>query len=531
MKSFKLNPLNAVDSYKTSHFKMYTEGTEIIYSNLTPRSDRLFVNTLSESVKRFYDNKITFFGLQGALQTINCLWNEEFFQKPKADVCSKYAARLVPFAGGMTVDVSHFEDLHDVGYLPIEVRALPEGSQVPMGVPVFTVQNLDRKFGWLTNYLETWFSNEIWKPSTIATIAKAYRNMLTHYAKETGSPLEFVSWQGHDFSCRGMSGMYDAASSSTGHLVSFLGSDTISAVDYAEWAYAGDMTFVAGSVPASEHSVMTLDGEEGETELFRRLITEVVPTGIVSLVADGYDYWKVLTETIPALKTDILARQPDAMGFAKVVVRPDSGDPVKIVCGYSDEELSIVDGVIRVRNADGSVSQQVITEAERKGSIEVLWEIFGGTITGTGHKLLDSHIGLIYGDSITLGRMHLILETLSKKGFASANVVFGIGSYTYQYMTRDTFGFAMKATYAEVNGQPRNIFKAPKTDSGAKKSAKGLLAVVRDANGEFHLQQECTIDQVKSPDNCMKRVFSCGEFVKYQSLKEIRETANPDFVI
>ena len=156
------------------------------------------------------------------------------------------------------------------------------------------------------------------------------------------------------------------------------------------------------------------------------MITETYPAGIVSIVSDTWDYWKVITEFIPTLKSEILARD------GKVVIRPDSGDPVKIICGDPDAK-------------PGS--------PEFKGSVECLWETFGGTETATGYKLLDGHIGLIYGDSITLERCEAICSQLEAKGFASTNVVFGIGSYTYQYVTRDTFGFAMKATYGEVNGK------------------------------------------------------------------------------
>lgn len=572
--SFKLNPLHAVDSYKTSHHKMYAEGTEYIYSNFTPRTDRLF-----NAPKGYYDGRLVFFGLQGALRDMKEIWHEEFFNKPKEEVCAEYLRRLAPFAGGMELDISHVEKLHDIGHLPIQVMALKEGSKVPMGVPIFTVMNTKKDAYWITNYLETWLSNELWKPSTIATIAKVYRNILEDFATKTGSPMEFVDWQAHDFSCRGMSGMMDAAKSSAGHLVSFLGTDTISAVDYVEWAYDGKMTFVGGSVPASEHSVMTLDGTEGEYELFKRLITKVVPTGVVSLVSDGYDYWKVLTEYLPALKGDIMSRQQDAMGFAKVVVRPDSGDPADIVCGtvkhsfttmeeaiaaineqHLDEAseacegshcigddsyttVAVVDGIYYefttpmdynrhdkkyyyVDNYGGFFGKTTVTECatvtpEMKGSIQILWETFGGTITETGHKLLDSHIGLIYGDSITMDRMVDILTRLEAKGFASGNMVFGIGSYTYQYVTRDTFGFAMKATWAQVNGEPRNIFKAPKTDKGGKHSAKGRLAVI-DVGGTLTLLQEVS-GLVK--DDLLELTFVNGQLARHQTIEEIRAIA------
>lgn len=505
--SFKLKATNCTDSYKTSHHKMISDKTDIIYSNFTPRSDRLFVDTLGEA-RQFYKGGVTVYGVQAALGDIVEIWDESFFMQECETVCAEYARRLAPFAGGMEVTVDHFRDLWHYGSLPVVIRSLDEGTTVPMGVPLLTIHNIeheDARFGWLTNYLETWLSNELWHPMTVATIASVYRNLLDHYAEKTGSPMEFVDWQGHDFACRGMSNMVAAAKALSGHLVYFRGTDTLSAVDYIEWAYSGKDTFVGGSVPASEHMVMTLEGEVGELELFRKLITTTVPTGVVSLVSDGFDYWKVITEYSAILKGEILARKTDALGLAKVVFRPDSGDPVEILCGLKSykitgdkwddiDELGFgsrydvieIDGkyfkyemdIDRYDDVaiDYTIGEEV-PEHVVKGSVEVLWDIFGGTITPTGHKLLDSKVGLIYGDSITLDRAARILKRLDEKGFASANVVFGIGSYTYQHVTRDTFGFAMKCTWAKVDGEGRDIYKDPKTGNGVKKSARGLLNV------------------------------------------------------
>jgi nicotinamide phosphoribosyltransferase len=184
------------------------------------------------------------------------------------------------------------------------------------------------------------------------------------------------------------------------------------------------------------------------------------------------------------------------------VIRPDSGDPVKIIVG----DKNAVPG-----------------SPEYKGAIECMWEVFGGTVTEKGFKLLDSHIGLIYGDSITLQRQEAILSGLKEKGFSSFNVVLGIGSFTYEYVTRDTYGFAMKATYGEVNGEARNIFKDPKTDDGTKKSAKGLLAVFKE-NDTLVLKDECTWEEEKQ--GLLQTVFENGKIVNEQSLTEIRERIN-----
>ena len=216
------------------------------------------------------------------------------------------------------------------------------------------------------------------------------------------------------------------------------------------------------------------------------------PHGFVSIVCDGYDYWDVIGRVIPVLKDKILSRN------GRVVIRPDSGDPVLIVCGDPDGK----------------------TELEKKGSIEALWDLFGGTITKRGFKLLDSHIGLIYGDSITIKRCKEICERLSNKGFASTNCVFGIGSYTYQYNTRDTFGFALKSTHAQINGKEKQIFKNPKTDAGTKKSQKGVVAVVR--NGKSFEFVDGLYLNSKYPGDQLVEVFNNGKLSVEEYWPEIR---------
>ena len=399
--------------------------------------------------------------------------------------------------GEGAIDMKHIEDLWEIGYLPIKIKALPEGSRVNLRVPMFTIVNTIPEFFWLTNYLETVISAEVWKSCTTATIAYEYKKLLTKYANETGGDLSFVPLQAHDFSSRGMSGIYDAAQSGVGHLTSFIGTDSVSAIDYAE-NYYGATGLIGVSVPATEHSVMCMGGEDDEIGTFKRLITEIYPSGIVSIVSDTWDFWNVLTNFTVTLKQEILDRQVNSLGLANVVFRPDSGDPIKIICGDASA-------------APGS--------PEFKGAVQCLWDVFGGTETTEGFKQLNERVGLIYGDSITLPRCKAILEGLKAKGFASTNVVFGIGSFTYQYNTRDTFGFAMKATWGQVNGTPRDIFKNPKTDSGLKKSAKGLLRVEATADG-FELFDQQTPEQEEQGE--LQTVFQDGNFVKVTTLESVR---------
>ena len=475
----KLQPTLYTDFYKTDHRRQYPEGTEFCYSNFTPRVSRI-PNCAH----------VVVFGIQAFIREhLVFRFNDDFFRKPASEVLGKYKRRMDTSLGKGSIPMDHLEALHKLGFLPILIKALPEGSLCPLRTPVLTIQNTIKEFYWVPNFLETLLSCELWHPMTSATIAHQYRTLLDAYAKRTSDMPEFVDWQGHDFSMRGQVGISASAASGAGHLLSFTGSDTIPAIDFLEEYYGAncEKELIGGSVPATEHAVMCMWGKETELETFERLITKVYPTGIVSIVSDTWDFWKVLTEMLPKLKNQIMRRD------GKVVIRPDSGDPVKIICG--DPEKNGPEG---------------------RGAIELLWEIFGGTTNSKGFKQLRPCIGLIYGDSITLDRAENICSQLAEKGFASTNVVFGIGSYTYQYVTRDTFGFAMKATYGIINGEPAELFKAPKTDDGTKNSARGLLKV----NGDFSLIEQVTMDQENG--GMLQPVFCNGIQHNIQTLDQIR---------
>ena len=243
-----------------------------------------------------------------------------------------------------------------------------------------------------------------------------------------------------------------------------------------------------------------------ETKYFKHLL-ETYETGILSVVSDTFDLWKVLDVYLPKFKTQILNRD------GKLVIRPDSGNPADILCGY---------------NTSNNSSDVSTNHSSYKGVVECLWDIFGGQINKQGYKVLDPHIGAIYGDSITIEKANEICKRLESKGFASTNVVLGIGSYTYQYNTRDSFGLAMKATYVEINGIGKNIFKDPVTDNGLKKSAKGLLRVTK-SNGTYILHDEQTESQENDESNELKQVYINGKFTKRTTLSEIRERINTNF--
>ena len=484
-----MNSLFLTDGYKTGHHQQYPKGTNTVYSNWTPRGNKY--------APRGCD-KVVSFGQQMVIQWLVDHFDENFFSKPKGEVCGQMKTELSMYLN-TDYDVTHFEELHDLGYLPIEVKSIEEGIEVPLRVPMLTVQNTGN-FGWLTNFLETILSNMLWQPMTSATIALLYKRILTEGALSTDKDaVGFVDFQGHDFSMRGMGGFMSTILSGLGHAAAFSGSDSLPVIAAARNYYDED-GFIVGSVNATEHSVMCAGTKGDELGTFRRLM-ETYPTGILSIVSDTWDLWTVVTDYLPALKDEIMSRD------GKIVIRPDSGDPVDILCG------------IDLSDADDTLTS--VEEAVSKGVIELLWETFGGTTNSQGYKVLDPHIGAIYGDSITPDRSRQIIERLARKGFASTNVVLGIGSYTYQYNTRDTFGFAMKATYVEVEGKGREIFKDPVTDDGLKKSAKGLLHVSKNPEtGELELRD--MVSRKTEAEGELKTIFKDGKFYNRTTLTEVR---------
>lgn len=884
------NPALFADSYKLSHKAMEPEGTEIIYSNFTPRFNKYFKELYPN-----HDGKTVVFGIYPfLLDFLVDYWEKGFFKRPKEDVLQEIRETCYPYVGMDTSDLKHFEELHDLGYLPLRVKALPEGSTVNTNIPVLTVVNTHKNFSWLTNYIESVLSSELWKPMTVATFAREFDKLVRHWFDKTVSDQTFRHFAIHDFSYRGHGTHRESAMCGAAPLLFSNGTDNIPGILVARSLYNASED-VAGSVAASEHSVTTLginffadqkfegelevlttqlknrmlslgiygeyDKALGELVTLYRLLTEVYPSGIFSYVSDSYDYWRVLTLILPILKSVILRRE------GKLVIRPDcyssdtevltnrgfilfkdlttddqvaqvlddgsyefvtplkivnenykgkmyhfkdhhgkvdqlvtpnhrmiykqinssdhskvvekivyaedmkkrgnclnyfersakaqnkgksltplerlniafqadgcyrigcnntirfsfskqrkitrlttilteaaipfkiynlsngqkefnitldknlvakdfswvniadlcsnwceefleelkhwdgsirnagrfkydtttescskivelvaisagkgvltsqakdarqnhfldvftsnilanntcggqswtkkevdyegtvhcvqvptgrlivkrnksimvcgnSGDPVKIVCGekltlsevdekaisrlsYNTEftfngkpyrvirDLSVVPEerylpfFELIRN---EFIEEIRTEQtpEEKGSIQVLSEVFGFTTNTKGYKELPPQIGLIYGDGITYARGSAIYSQLADKGFASNNVVLGIGSYSFAGGTRDTLGFAIKATYAEINGNPTPIYKEPKTDL-SKKSARGLMKIVEDDKGELVL-----VDQVswaEEAEGLLQVVFENGKLFNQPDFTEIR---------
>lgn len=470
-----------LDDYKLRHPEQYPKNTQEVYANMTARSGNHSNIPGSKG--------IIFAGLQ--MFNIDYLvndWNNHFFYRDKNEVMEEYSID----SGLHLSKLGHIAALHDMGYLPLRIKALPEGSFVPYGVPFLTIRNTDKDFGWLTNSIESVMSTELYPIINTITTTAEYLRVFHQFADLTGADKQIIPYQPHNFSFRGM--MFREASVKVGlaHLLAGVnGTDTTYASKLA-WQFYGAERKIGGSIPATEHSVMCAGGKDNELDTIRRLITEIYPSGDVSIVMDTWDLFKAVTNYLPQIKSEIMNRN------GKLIVRPDSGDPVKIICG------------------DNSSNDPAI----RKGLIELLMDIFGYTVNSNGYKVLDPHVGAIYGDSITLQRQREILWGLANKRISSENIFLGVGSYTYQGTTRDTHGIAIKSTSVTVDGVRSAIFKDPKTDNGVKKSARGYLMVTNGIGG-YTMEQDVTPKQER--EGCLKTVFLDGEIHNIQTIYDIRD--------
>lgn len=585
---FKPISLFYSDGYKVGHKKMLAKGTTRLYGTWIPRSTKYAPGGIK---------KIVSFGQQLVARWLHDEFTEHFFSQPKS-VATQFAKDMSMYLG-MDYDGSHFEALHDVGYLPVRIKSLPEGIETNPNVPHMTFINTIDGFAWLTLYLETIISSLAWKPATSATIALQYRRNLVNWVMKTDPANAWlIPYLAHDFSARGLS-PWDMLSSGLGHATSFRGSDSIICIPGARYFYNEPEDQVAiNSVNASEHSVSTTKiFTVGEQQMIADWLIDF-PKGILSIVSDTFDLWKLITEYLPANKEAIMARD------GKLVIRPDSGDPVDIICGevsastyedlsrwyeeYGDTSAvnhpeffidSLLDEVredtphgecgpeewesvyqingklykAKIHNIQWNrydkqyyfiemferakvTVEEITIEPKHKGVIELLWDIFGGTVNEQGFKVLDPHIGAIYGDSITLDRQMQIYERLAVKGFAATNIVLGVGSFTYQMNTRDTLGFAAKGAWFEVEEYVAgefdkevtkmkvgyDIFKDPATDTGkTKKSLKGLICVTPDHDGEYKVITQC--DAAMESAGILQTIYEDGKFFNQTSLTEIRQ--------
>lgn len=487
MKS-KTNPMLLIDFYKAVHEEMLPKNITKSVSYFTPRMSR---------VKRW--DKVVMFGLQGFIKTyLIDYFNEEFFDKPFEEIIYEYKRIMDASLGKDAYKIDKIESLHKLGYLPIEIVALPEGTIVPMHVPMFGITNTHKDFAWLPQSLESLISAEMWHPMLAATVGKTYRDIVNYYYDLTCDDNVSKARALGAFDFRGEECLQSAVKAGAGWCLSFLNTATVPTIPYLEKNYFCDCTKedVAYGSPSTEHSVMcsnyAIDGDE--ITLLRRLLTEIYPNTSFSAVLDSYDYWNVINNILPQLKTEIMNHN------GCMLMRGDSGDCV-----------------------------EVVTKTVFK-----LWDEFGGTINSKGYKVLDTHVKAIYGDSITVQRCEEIYKILMENGFSCSNVALGVGSFSFQCIeedgflkpfTRDTFSSCIKATYCEIDGKPFPIFKNPK-DGGFKKSQKGCCRVYTRCDGSIYYEDELTWKQAidyEKRGNMLIPVFKDGELLKEQSLKEIRD--------
>ena len=461
------------------------------------------------------------------------------------------------------VNTGKFEALHKLGYLPIEVGCLPEGTRVPIRnsydlpdgqcqVPFMYIINTHPDFAWVTEFLESVTSSEVWYPMTIANQAYYYRQIVNEWYDKTGCDNSAKKSAISEFGFRGGESSDAAIKASAAFLTSFNKTATIPAITYLEEYYNEPITNgnIGSGMISTEHSVMcsnyAVDGDE-ETFL-HRLFTEIYPSGSISVVMDSYDYWNNLKRCGEGILKEAILNRDGTVFF-----RGDSGDPVDIICGervksYKTFEEMEADGQCH-SNKPGKFTYCNETDlyyeydgeyfipfddvpASIIGTVELIWNMFGGTVNDAGYKVLDSHVRVIYGDSITPTRLKQIYSRLAFKGFAACNVALGAGSFSTQCaedssgrllpFTRDSYGIAVKATWCQdCNGEERQLFKNPKTDTGRfKKSQRGLVYVTVE-NGEIIAKDGYTSKDIPD-DNMLKPIFRNGLLFNKVSLSDVR---------
>lgn len=469
------NPLLATDVYKDGHRIQYKPGTTEVFSYLTSRSDRI-VDT------------VVFFGLQYYLM--------QYLATPlKPWMAEEYIEQRRQILGKDHPEVSaKVRALCDLGYWPVRIKAVPEGTVMSPKNVVVSIRSTHPEFAWCVGVIESLLL-KIWYSTNVASISYKYRRELQKRFKRTcPEAIVGVPFFVHDFGYRGDASEEGACISGAAHLASFIGSDTIPALGFVKKFYFHDGNGLMASVPASEHSVMCSYGQDGEIDAFRRML-ELYPDSIVSIVSDTYNIWDVLTKFVNVLYDDIMAR-PEG---AKVVFRPDSGDPIKIICG--DPTAS-----------DGT--------PESKGCIQLLADTFGYTVNDSGFKVLNQKVGLIYGDGMYFERWVSIINEMERQGWAACNLVIGIGGIL-RYHTRDTLGFTLKATRIINNGEAMEIMKNPITDPG-KKSHKGLVGLFRNDGGDLVTVDELSEAAEAGPVNLLEPVFENGEVIVTHTFAQIR---------
>ena len=450
------------DSYKVSMFKQYPAGTTGVYSYIESRGGR-------------YDSTV-FFGLQAFIK--------EYLLEPITQADIDIADEILT-AHGEPFNRAGWQYILDkhMGYLPLVIRAVPEGTVVPVKNVLATIENTDPECFWLTTWLETSLLRAIWYPTTVATQSKMIKNIIADYLEKSGDPLS-IGFKLHDFGARGVSSLESAGIGGASHLVNFMGTDTISGLLFAREFYRAD---IAGfSIPASEHSTITSWGRAGEVKAYSNMVAQFgKPGALLAVVSDSYDIY----EACKMWSTGDLKQQVIDSG-ATVVIRPDSGDPVEVL----------------------------------PKMLRILGEGFGYTTNDKGYKVLNN-VRLLWGDGINQLSIRSILSVVvDLNGWSIDNIAFGMGGALLQQLDRDTQKFAMKCSSACVNGEWVDVFKDPITDSG-KLSKKGRV-VLWQSGGEFVTAVEAPTgwyDKAIGPwTDILEEVYRDGKLVKEISFEEVR---------
>lgn len=451
------NLLLLTDSYKLSHHKQYPPATRSVYSYFESRGGQ------------FAD--VVFFGLQYYLL--------KYLQGPVVtrDQIEEAACVTRQHLGSDTIfhraGWDHVLAVH-AGRLPVRIRAVPEGTTVPVRNVLMTIENTDPACYWLTNYLETLLV-QTWYACTVATQSLEMKKLVLAFLEETGEPA-LAEYKVHDFGCRGVSSVETAGIGACAHLVSFRGTDTLPGLIVARDYYGCPMAGV--SIPAAEHSTITSWGREHEAAAFANMLTQF-PEGAVSVVSDSYDIFHACAKL---WGTELRQKVLDRNGT--LVIRPDSGDPVEVVC-------------------------KVLT---------LLGERFGTETNARGYKVLKPHVRVIQGDGIDYDMMQAILRAMKAQGWSADNITFGSGGGLLQKLNRDTLKFAFKCSSVRIGDSDRDVFKDPVTDQG-KMSKRGRLKLIRTSAGFT------TVVEHEPGDDQLVTVFENGMVKRTWTLDEVRDRA------
>lgn len=537
-----VSPLYHTDSYKHTHVDMFLPNTTKTFSHCTPRFDRYLKRVVPD-----ISSKYVVFGVQYVIEKLDELWSQEFFNQdletallPLEDIRKHFGWTFDQYQEAR----QRFTQLYQLGHLPVEIKAVAEGSVVDINVPIFTITNTNDNFPWLTNFLESYLLSEIFVPVTVATLCRhIHFTTKSYYDKASDITKDFAQ---HCFSYRGHQNTEVSAVVGMAYALFNSGSDTIASIPYMR-KYYNQKDVNVFSINASEHSVQTLnirymeklltalyaDCSVDKMETFVKALTDIgmntqhfdsirkilltslsvadkaellallrlmslYPNSPLAIVSDSFDFWAFMTN-LKYVKNDIL----DRPSTAPIIFRPDSGDPVDVLLGTGS---SFCD-----------------TTAECIGMLEHFKQLFGTKTNSKGFEVLSPQVRIVYGDGINYERLKTIYKNMTEDlGMSPENVCLALGAYFLGNVTRDSLGFALKASYNEVNGERIDVNKSPKTDS-SKKSFKGDLAVIL-VDGVYHVIENPSTD-VKTVDK-LETVYVDGKSLLEVTFENLRKILN-----